>query len=89
MNIVRMAINEVTNSCNRDKLLRVFPKTERDRAFLQKFESLHIDAHVLGLPVNHKVPVYMYVKSGSMYQVEKNLSARNLTYNILIQNMQQ
>lgn len=73
---------------HRDSLLRVFPKSESDYTFLQKFETLNIDAQVWGIPANHNVPVYMYAKAGSMHRLEKTLTARNLTFEVLIQNMQ-
>ena len=72
----------------RDMLLRVFPKSERDKIFLQKFDTLNIDAQLWGMPVNHNVPVYIYAHAGSMHRLEKTLFGRNLTFNILIQNVQ-
>lgn len=80
------------NSCNtdiiRDSLLRVFPKSEKDQSFLQKFDQLNINAQVWGLPLNPNVPVYMYVKAGAMHRVEKALQGRNVTFSVLIEDIQ-
>ena len=71
-------------------LLRVFPKSENDKKFLiHNFDSLDIDANVLGLPSNSRyVSVYIYAKAGSMHRVMKTLHGRSLSFNVLIQDMQ-
>ena len=71
-------------------LLRVFPKSENDKKFLiHNFDSLDIDANVLGLPSNSRyVPVYIYAKAGSMHRVMKTLHGRSLSFKVLIQDMQ-
>ena len=74
---------------SRDALLRVFPKSERDRVFLEKFETLNLDAQVWGLPTSLSVPVFIYVKTGSMHRLEKILIARNLTFTVLIEDVQE
>jgi len=72
-----------------DALLRVFPKSEKDQTFLQKFDQLNISAQVWGLPLNPgTLPVYMYVKAGAMHRVEKVLKVRNLTFSVLIEDVQ-
>jgi len=71
-----------------DALLRVFPKSEKDQTFLQKFDQLNISAQVWGLPLNPTLPVYMYVKDGAMHRVEKVLKVRNLTFSVLIEDVQ-
>ena len=72
----------------RDALLRVFPKSEKDQTFLQKFDHLSVNAQVWGLPLNPNVPVFVYVKSGSMHRVEKILEGRNITFTVLIEDIQ-
>ncbi len=66
----------------------MFPKSEKDQSFLQKFDQLNINAQVWGLPLNPTVPVYMYVKAGAMHRVEKALQGRNVTFSVLIEDVQ-
>jgi hypothetical protein len=72
----------------RDVLLRVFPKSESDKKYLQNFDSLNIDAQVWGLPTNTDIPVYIFAKAGSMHRLTKTLHGNKLKFNIIIQNMQ-
>ena len=55
---------------------------------MQKFDQLNINAQVWGLPLNPTVPVYMYVKAGAMHRVEKALQGRNVTFSVLIEDVQ-
>ena len=67
----------------------MFPKSERDRIFLEKFETLNLDAQVWGLPTSLSAPVFIYVKTGSMHRLERIFQARNLTFTVLIEDVQE
>ena len=69
-------------------MIRAFPKSEEDNEFLRTFDQLKISASVWGLPVNPKVPVYIYIRAGAFNLVEEVLQSQNITFEVLFEDLQ-
>ena len=69
-------------------MIRAFPKSEEDNEFLRTFDQLKISASVWGLPVNAKVPVYIYIRAGAFNLVEEVLQSQNITFEVLFEDLQ-
>ena len=76
--------------CNRDTLLRTYPKTQSDRDFLNGIGASDISqyANMWGIPALDGLPVYIYVKVGGFDVTKAAFDKQNLAFETLIEDWQ-